>query len=44
MIDSPEEIALAELHEHQRAMGMSFTNPYAPVAPMPGHGPDEVFR
>lgn len=44
MIDNPEEIALDQLREHQRAMGMTFTDPYAPVAPMAGHGPDEVFR
>jgi hypothetical protein len=33
MVTSPEEIALAELRKHQEAMGMTFEDPDAPVAP-----------
>lgn len=44
MIDDPERMALEALQEHQEVMGMTFEDPDAPVAPTPGHGPDEEFR
>jgi hypothetical protein len=33
MVDSPEEIALAELKRYQEETGMTFEDPDAPVAP-----------
>lgn len=43
MTEDPAAEAIAALRAHQEEMGMRFEDPDAPVAAMPGHGPDEEF-